>query len=122
MKPIVIIFSAIVVLAYGCFSDLNKILSITTFRQAQPFNGPVEIRLPDDKPKLPVLFEMRIIKNEFGGLPHGEFLEELKQEGSRHGANTMVFQCGAPGTTGQTVCIIHGYRTSIQRQDKDEDY
>lgn len=79
-------------------------------RQSSPYNGSVEVRVGDDTPKVKALFEMRVQKNEYGGLPQGEFMEQIKKKGASYGANVLVFQCGAAGTTGQTVCIVYGYK------------
>lgn len=94
----------------GCASWFNKIDNVTVLRKSQPYNGPVEIRVGDGTVKGKPLFEMRVQKNEYGGLPQGEFMEQIKMEGARYGANVLVFNCGAAGTTGQTVCIVYGYR------------
>jgi len=94
----------------GCASWFNKIDYVTIMHQSAPYTGPVQIRIGDGTAKAKALFEMRVQKNEFGGLPQGEFMEKIKMEGARYGANVLVFQCGAAGTTGQTVCIVYGYR------------
>jgi len=94
----------------GCASWFNKIDYVTVLRQSEPYKGPVEVRVGDGTPKARALFEMRVQKNEFGGLPQGEFMEEIKRKGAGYGANVLVFNCGAAGTTGQTVCVVYGYK------------
>jgi hypothetical protein len=94
----------------GCASMFNSIDYVTVLQQAQPYSGQVRIRLGNGTARPGALFEMRVVKNEFGGLPQGEFMNQIKSEGAKHGANVMEFFCGAPGTTGERVCIVYGYR------------
>jgi len=105
-----LIILAATVFTISCASMFNKIDNVTVFQQAAPYNGPVQIRLGNGNVKSTVLFEMRIVKNEYGGMPRGEFLDEIKREAAKLGANVLIFKCGEAGTTGQRICIAHGYR------------
>lgn len=107
---VVLIALSITLFFTGCSLIFNKIDNITVFRQAEPFSGKVQIRLGNGVVKPSALFEMRVIKPNAVGAPKGEFLETIKREGAKHGANILVFECGGTGTSGQTICLVYGYR------------
>jgi hypothetical protein len=98
-----------ILLLVGCAG----IREVTMIRQAEPYTGPVEVRIASGgvwPSNSPVLFEMKVFTDRFGGLPSQSVLDEVKARGAKLGANIVVFQCAAPGTVGGSWCVVRGFR------------
>ena len=97
----------------GCIfreSYYQKIDSVVVLQKTPPYQGQVNVQLHPYAPQSPPIFEMRIVKNRYGGLPEQKFLEKIKLRGAELGANLMVFDCAPAGTQGQRICVARGYR------------
>jgi hypothetical protein len=93
----------------GCAGFKAGIKEVTVLKTAPPYAGNVEIRLKPEQSTAPVLFEMKIF-TKVVGLPSQDLMVEIKQEAAKLGANVLVFDCGAPGTVGQRLCVARGHR------------
>lgn len=102
-------FLALIVLFSGCGMFKDTIRNVYVFESASPNTGPVEVRVTPQTSYGKLLFEETIIKNQYGGLPTKKFLEVIKEEGAKLGANVLIFQCAAIGSVGQGSCMVRGY-------------
>lgn len=92
-------------------------------KEAEPYNGPVEIAMTPTSPG-PTdewLFTM-IIKTRTGGpdgsncyeaaglLPEGSLMDEVKTKSAALGAEKLIFECGGVGTVAACTCSAKGYK------------